>query len=170
MPWEGCASWLWHLLGRITFSVRQYNFLALPELSDECIWLRMYRAIQNSNGVRRRLFCHFFFFCSSSLRFFFFFFFLRGGGSVFCLLRGLCFVFVAFHGYLPIFRRRKLIILPYPKFRFSSIYATVTIQSVVNGPPLRKHASSNILRILPPKKMKTIRWKILIFFLFLLKT
>ena len=34
---------------------------------------------------------------------------------------------------------------------------------------LRKHAYSNILRILPPK-MKTFRWKCLVVFIFLLKT
>ena len=35
---------------------------------------------------------------------------------------------------------------------------------------LRKHAYSNILNILQPKKWKIFRYKVLIFFIFLLKT
>ena len=41
---------------------------------------------------------------------------------------------------------------------------------MISGPPLRKRAYSNILKILPPKKENFQIKKNLIFFLFLLKT
>ena len=43
-------------------------------------------------------------------------------------------------------------------------------EQCVQSKSLRKHTYSNILKILPPKKNENFQIKILIFFLFLLKT
>ena len=56
----------------------------------------------------------------------------------------------------------------FPKFQFGFITLQVT-GTCCNEHPLRKQVYSNILKILPPKN-ECFLLKILIFFLFLLKT